>query len=119
MGEGFGGVRDGGGLGINVTAPFKLRAFAMADERSEAAQEAELSAMQEIAGDGAGDLRVVVAAAQQRAPPDRQPPTSARPSVPPSQTGRSSAAPVSRSLPKTSVQCSNDRLVVTTRLWRS
>ncbi len=29
--------RDGGGRGINVTAPFKLRAFEMADQRSERA----------------------------------------------------------------------------------
>jgi len=30
--------RDGGGLGMNVTAPFKLQAYELADERSERAQ---------------------------------------------------------------------------------
>jgi shikimate dehydrogenase len=30
--------RDGGGRGMNVTVPFKLRAFAMADQRSERAE---------------------------------------------------------------------------------
>lgn len=30
--------RDGGGLGLNVTAPFKLEAYALADQRSERAE---------------------------------------------------------------------------------
>ncbi|WP_060483171.1 shikimate dehydrogenase [Pseudomonas sp. NBRC 111119] len=30
--------RDGGGLGMNITAPFKLRAFELADQRSERAR---------------------------------------------------------------------------------
>ena len=60
--------RDGGGLGMNVTAPFKLRAFAMADERSEAAMLAGAANALKFTGgrilaenfDGVGLLRDIV-----------------------------------------------------------